>query len=72
MVAGRPAVQPVGTVPLPKESEMSVPPRSTGGWEAEGEQSPPPHRAPRSDRLGIALVAIVLVALAVAVLLLLL
>jgi hypothetical protein len=72
MAAGRSTVQPDGTVPLQKESEMSVPPRSTRGWEVEGEQSPPAHRSPKSDRLGIGLVAIVLVALVVAIALLLL
>ena len=51
---------------------MSVPPRSTRGWEVEGEQLPPAHRSPKSDRLGIGLVAIVLVALVVAIVLLLL
>jgi hypothetical protein len=51
---------------------MSVPPRTTSGWEVEGEPPPPAHRHAKSDRLGLALVAIVLVALIAAVLLLVL
>jgi hypothetical protein len=51
---------------------MSVPPRSTSGWEVEGEQPPPAQRGPKSDRLGLVLVTVVLAALALAVVLVLL
>jgi hypothetical protein len=72
MAAGRPAVHADGTVPLREESDMSVPPRSTSGWEVEGEQPPPAQRGPKSDRLGLVLVTVVLAALALAVVLVLL
>jgi hypothetical protein len=55
---------------------MSNPPHPTEheqrGWEVKGERTPPHNRQPKPDRLGPALVGIVLVALIVAVLLLLL
>jgi hypothetical protein len=53
---------------------MSVPPRPTQGppsnWEVAGEQPSRSARQPRSDKAGLALVGVVLVALLVAVVLL--
>ena len=62
-------------IPAP-EVLMSVPPRPTehprADWEVTGERRTQSARRPRSDKLGLALVAIVLVAVLVAVLLLVL
>lgn len=53
---------------------MSVPPRTTkdepGGWEVAGEQSAPRPRKAKSDSVGSALVALIVIALVVALLLL--
>jgi len=55
---------------------MSIPPHPTeheeSGWEVKGERTPRHGRPAKPDRLGPALVGLVLVALVVAVLLLLL
>ncbi len=52
---------------------MSVPPRTEhdeSGWEVSGEQPATSSRHPKSDRLGIGLVAMVLLAVVIAAILL--
>jgi hypothetical protein len=53
---------------------MSVPPRTTdnepAGWEVAGEQPARRGRAPKPDRMGSALVSLVVIALVVGLLLL--